>query len=334
MPYDHVLATWYPSRHSYCWTCLFHQVLDFIRGHCTSRSLGRLVSHYLSERFEFPACHLHHHPIWWEILMEESSFLNHFLIGFLLGMISSLIILARLMKKIDNALRHTSHVSKEVFHRILSLKSSPKRYRTTSGAKDLAGQAKAWVLQLIDQNYDPSIFSLSMTCLCLIELRQTTLFILRTASELDRKLADDELDEQARFNQIDIYSLEKTTVGLLPAPMARSKYWSKKTPLVLQNVLYLGNESMAEAVAAASFNLDLLAKKTYQGQERKTLQLFTRTRRSKEDWFYRLVNATQIDAWRREIDHRMSSDFQSDNSSTVIDCWSLLAFWFVSWSLG
>ena len=251
--------------------------------------------------------------------LEKSSFLQIFLIGFLLGLISSIIVLAQLLKKINKALHHTSNVSKKVFHRLIPFSNdssaSSNKSETISNQNNSTDRPKTWMFYLVDSTYDPLMISFSMTRLCRIELRQNFLFVFRTEFNLDRKSTDDELDKKANFNQIDIYNLDETTIGLLPTNINRSKYWSKKSPLVLQNILYLGHESIS--TENNSFDLDLLTKKIYSNQERKILQLFTRTRRSKEEWFYRFINASQINSWRHELNHRLPADFYSDETSQV-----------------
>lgn len=251
--------------------------------------------------------------------VEKSSFLHIFLIGFLLGLIGSIIVLAQLLKKINKVLHHTSNVSKKMFHRLIPFSSdsaaASNKPKINFNRNDSTDRPKTWMFYLVDSNFDPLMISFSMTRLCRIELRQNILFVFRTEFNLDRKSTDDELNRKANFNQIDIYNLDETTIGLLPTNINRSKYWSKKSPLILQNILYLGYESIS--TEKTSFDLDLLTKKIYSNQERKVLQLFTRTRRSKEEWFYRFINASQVNSWRHELDHRLPADFHSDETSQV-----------------
>jgi len=64
-------------------------------------------------------------------------------------------------------------------------------------------------------------------------------------------------------------------------------------------------------------NLSISLNKKNENNIQKTLFLFTRTRRSKEDWFYRFVNASQLDSWRKEICYQLEQDETEHNQKQV-----------------
>ena len=170
--------------------------------------------------------------------------------------------------------------------------------------------SKIWMYELRDENYNPHTFSFSMTNICLIEIKKNLLFLFQPSKEPDHKLNDNELYSKVTFKQIRIYNLNKAIIGLLPLNMIYSKYWSKKSPIVLKNILFLRNE----IIQTSSTDLST----SNENNIRKTLFLFTRTRRSKEDWFYRFVNASQIKSWKKEVHYQLEHYKPINNKKQVL----------------
>ena len=164
----------------------------------------------------------------------------------------------------------------------------------------------AWMYTLREAEYDPSTFSFSKAQLCLIEIRQMSLLIFRPIEEPNHKLSDHELHQTANFDHVEIYDLNQAMIGLLPSEMVRSKYWSKKCPIVLRHVRYLGRRSVP---VPSEDHKEMIGTTS--------LLLFSRTRRSKEDWFYRFINASQLDAWRDELRYRSMKDSMMNGPEQV-----------------
>jgi hypothetical protein len=176
--------------------------------------------------------------------------------------------------------------------------------------------SRTWMYELRDKIYNSHEFSFSMTNICLIKIEKNILFVYQPSKEPDHKLNDDELYSKVSFDQVRIYNLNKAIIGLLPINMVRSKYWSKKSPIVLQNILYLRNEFIQ--TSSSMTNLSISLNKKNENNIQKTLFLFTRTRRSKEDWFYRFVNASQLDSWRKEIRYQLEQDETEHDEKQVL----------------
>lgn len=153
---------------------------------------------------------------------------------------------------------------------------------------------KTWMYELDDDIYNPQKFSYTKTKLCLIEIRKNILFVFQPLKNPNRKLNDKELHAKVRFNQVRSYNLDEAKVGLLPVNVPRSKYWSKKTPIVLRNLRYV----RTECLSSSSNTED-------QDQMKEILFLFARTRRSKEEWFYRFTYASQLNLWKDEIQYQL-----------------------------
>jgi hypothetical protein len=212
-----------------------------------------------------------------------------FLFGFLIGLI-----LLYFFKRLNLLHRYNRRL---FFPNIFSLeKHEEEKFSSINSSK-------IWMYELREENYNPHTFSLSMTNICLIEIQNNILFLFQPSKEPDHKLNDYELHSNVSFNQIRIYNLNKAIVGLLPTNMISSKYWSKKSPIVLKNILHLRNEF----VETSEINPPRLSNKIH---VRETLFLFTRTRRSKEDWFYRFVNASKFHSWRKEIYYQLEQHFR------------------------
>ncbi|CAF0728540.1 unnamed protein product [Adineta ricciae] len=165
--------------------------------------------------------------------------------------------------------------------------------------------------ELDDEVYNLQKFSYTKTKLCLIEIRKNILFIFQSLKKPNRKLNDKELHGKVRFSQVRSYNLDEAKVGLSPVNVPRSKYWSKKTPIVLRNLRYLRTEYLSSSSNTEN-----------QGQTNETLFLFARTCRSKEEWFYRFTYASQLNLWKDEIQYQLERDqtVQSTKQISVANC--------------
>ncbi|CAF1298152.1 unnamed protein product [Adineta ricciae] len=165
---------------------------------------------------------------------------------------------------------------------------------------------KTWMHELDDEIYNSQTFSYTKTKLCLIEIRKNILFVFQSLKKPNRKLNDKELHAKVRFNQVRSYNLDEAKVGLLPVNVPRSKYWSKKTPIVLRNLRYVRTEYLSSSSNTKN-----------QGQMKETLFLFARTCRSKEEWFYRFTYASQLNLWKDEIQYQLEHDQTVQNTKQV-----------------
>ena len=246
----------------------------------------------------------------WPLLID-------FLAGSLTGSILSVFVILFLFRKARRVLRFTSILPKRYLFNLSSFGKKPPPTAVPSmesmNSKDLFSRSKAWVYELRHHAYDPSDFSFSITHLCLIELRKHILLISQPRTEPDHRLNDHELYSHVDFQRIDTYDLSRVTVSLAPKQMTRSNYWSKKSPIVLSHVLCLKSELIGNPPTDV---LELTRDADLAG-ERTTLLFFPRTRRSKEDWFYRFVHASQSERWRNDIRHRLPQGESSQASPQV-----------------
>ena len=235
--------------------------------------------------------------------MEKSHApLMDLLFGSIIGFVLSTFISLYYFKTIKSlVLRLTSNRSTSFLAYLLptrkhnsSLEQPHHENRCLVGSLDCS---TAWMFNLREAEYDPSTFSFSKAQLCLIEIRQSSLLIFRPIEEPNHKLSDNELHQTVNLDHVEIYDLNQAMIGLLPSEMVRSKYWSKKCPIVLRHVRYLGRTSV---LVPAEDQKEIVGTTS--------LLLFSRTRRSKEDWFYRFINASQLDGWRAELRYRSMED--------------------------
>ncbi|UJR33437.1 hypothetical protein I4U23_020882 [Adineta vaga] len=189
---------------------------------------------------------------------------------------------------------------------LLSFKSYSINEREQFYSMETIDSSKTWMYELNEEQYNVHKFSYSMTKICLVEIQRNILFISQPLKEPNRQLTDKELHSKVSINETRMYNLSEANVGLLPNKMQRSKYWSKKTPIVLRNVLYLQNQSLV-----------IPSGKTNQNHINVTLILFARTRRSKEEWFYRFVHASQLDLWRNEILYQIEQNQIIPNTKKI-----------------
>lgn len=250
-------------------------------------------------------------------MARKWPFLIDFLAGSLTGLILSVLVVLFLFRKARRVLRSTSILPKRYSFNLSSFGRKPSTTEEPSmeslNSKDLSSRLKAWVYELRHHAYDPSDFSFSITHLCLIELREHILLISRPRTEPDHRLTDHELYSHVDFHRIDTYDLSRVTASLAPKQMTRSNYWSNKSPIVLNHVLCLNSELIGNPLSEV---LERTRDPDLAG-ERTTLLFFPRTRRSKEDWFYRFVHASQLERWRNDIRHRLPQEKSSQASPQV-----------------
>ena len=248
-------------------------------------------------------------------MARKLPFFIDLLAGLLVGLILSVLVALFLFKKARRVLRFTSILPKWYLFKLFSFgKSQSLPKKRPVALLFPKPRSKAWVYKLPNQIYDRSDFSFSMAQLCLIELRENILLISHPRREPDHKLTDDELYSQIDFHRIDTYDLDRVTVSLAPKQITRSNYWSKKSPIVLNDVLCLNSELLGNPLPP----LLELSEDAHLAGDRATLIFFPRTRRSKEDWFYRFDHASQLDRWRNDIQHRLPKEKSPQESPQVV----------------
>jgi hypothetical protein len=237
-----------------------------------------------------------------------------FFIGFSLGSIIALIILVCLLERVQHSLRLTLNRIKQFSMTLFQLTNNCRTTNNINAKSITFNLSTSWMYELRKQIYEPLTFRLSMAHLCCIEIRQQYLLIFRSNNELDRKLTDSQLNSTAHFDNVDIYDLTEATIGLMPMNMIRSKYWSKKFPIILRHVIHVRTRSVS------SLSIDnecSMLNNNNESRQRLTLTLFTRTRRSKEHWFYRFIHAAQLNAWQKELQYRVEYDELSNECNKV-----------------
>ncbi|KAJ6653733.1 hypothetical protein lerEdw1_008759 [Lerista edwardsae] len=162
--------------------------------------------------------------------------------------------------------------------------------------------------------YDPEIYHPSVTHSVFVTLEDSTLKLSYPKSNIPRRATFEEEIAEPTFVNHRHYDMSGTKVFLSPPGLARKRMWNKKYPvcLLFPDQDALGGKGTTECETDPSREKGVRQrqaagpesplKQPTDPQER-TLYLFGRTGREKEEWFQHLLKAAQADGYQPHSSH-------------------------------
>ncbi|XP_037133435.1 testis-expressed protein 2 [Syngnathus acus] len=154
---------------------------------------------------------------------------------------------------------------------------------------------KGWMNEI--QDYDPETYHSALTHSVFATLEGSRLRLDTPQSNISRRATYDEKLNEPTFVKSRSYRLERSKVFLLPSVLARKRLWNPKYPICIQ--LASGGNSQEESGRRSEDSQEVEQPRTtptssYQhfSEPRKTLYLFGRTGREKEEWFRHFLLAS------------------------------------------
>ncbi|XP_042294430.1 testis-expressed protein 2-like [Sceloporus undulatus] len=164
---------------------------------------------------------------------------------------------------------------------------------------------KGWMNQMY--SYDPEIYHPSLTHSVFVTLEDSTMKFSYPKNNIPRRATFEEQISEAVFVNHRHYEISGAKVFLVPPGLARKRMWNKKYPICIlfpdqldQSSKGIGDQdpdhqrekSTKKRVAPGQ---ETPVKHPAENQER-TLYLFGRTGRDKEEWFQHLARASRVES--------------------------------------
>ncbi|XP_053132614.1 testis-expressed protein 2-like isoform X2 [Hemicordylus capensis] len=184
---------------------------------------------------------------------------------------------------------------------------------------------KGWMNEMY--SYDPEIYHPSLTHSVFVTLEDSTLKLSYPKNNIPRRATFEEEILEAAFVSHRHYEMSGTKVFLFPPGLARKRMWNKKYPIC---VLFPDHDELLGSKGPSEHDMDPSREKSMKrrqpapGQEgplktpadpqERTLYLFGRTGRDKEEWFQHLVKASQAEGYEPHNAHQCEIRSASDSS--------------------
>ncbi|XP_015231338.1 PREDICTED: testis-expressed sequence 2 protein-like isoform X2 [Cyprinodon variegatus] len=169
---------------------------------------------------------------------------------------------------------------------------------------------KGWMNEI--SNYDPETYHATLTHSVFVRLEGSIIRLSKPNHNIARRASHNEPKSDMSFVSQKIYDLSNSKVYLVPQNLARKRVWNKKYPICIE----LGRQddfmSKAEderSEASESSTSELNGERTSAAQDRRssvtrrdrTIFLFGRTGREKEEWFQRFLSASNVRADLKQV---------------------------------
>lgn len=162
---------------------------------------------------------------------------------------------------------------------------------------------KGWMNEM--SNYDPDTYHATLTHSVFVRLEGSTIRLSKPNHNIARRAAHNDPKPDVSFVSQKIYDLKNSKVYLVPPSLARKRVWNKKYPICIE--LGTQDDFMSKAEQDRSLSSETSSsgnngEKSSGAQERQsslsrkdlTIFLFGRTGREKEEWFQRLLKASNV----------------------------------------
>ncbi|KAL4240932.1 Tabersonine 6 [Mactra antiquata] len=199
------------------------------------------------------------------------------------------------------------------------------------------GCFKGWMNELLD--YQSDTYSINQTHSVYVHLEGTTLRLRRPKINVPKRAMWDEPNPNPQFIHQRHFNIEGSKVSLLPAGLVKKRLWSKKYPICValassgkKQVVKQdstgtsdSNGSQTGSKMSSSHSTDSVQGFEFVSEQKcdsSVLYLFARTCREKEQWYKRLVSASQgtplknhILEIRRLIESSLSANYKRSGST-------------------
>ncbi|XP_047221107.1 testis-expressed protein 2-like isoform X2 [Girardinichthys multiradiatus] len=164
---------------------------------------------------------------------------------------------------------------------------------------------KGWMNEI--SNYDAETYHATLTHSVFVRLEGTIIRLSKPNHNIARRAAHNEPKSDVSFVSQKIYDLSNSKVYLVPLNLARKRVWNKKYPICIElgrqedfMSKAEGNKSEGSETSSSGIN----GERTSGAQDRqsslsrrdRTIFLFGRTGREKEEWFQRFLSASNVRA--------------------------------------
>ncbi|KAL4657914.1 testis-expressed sequence 2 protein-like isoform X1 [Arapaima gigas] len=178
------------------------------------------------------------------------------------------------------------------------------------------GVFKGWMNEIY--SYDPETYHASLTHSVFVRLEGPVLRLSKPSRSIARRATFSESKPDVTYVSQKTYCLTDSKVYLMPQNLARKRLWNKKYPICVELTKQQhfmpkaqadqdedggdGAEevSRSEELPGPSFGA-LEPSQTLDAKDHKTLYLFGRTGREKEEWFRRLSMASRLKAEPKKV---------------------------------
>ncbi|XP_072561430.1 testis-expressed protein 2-like isoform X1 [Paramormyrops kingsleyae] len=154
------------------------------------------------------------------------------------------------------------------------------------------GIFKGWMNEI--HNYDPETYHATLTHSVFVRLEGCTLRLSKPNRNVSRRATFNEPKPDVTYVSQKIYDLTDSKIFLMPQNLARKRVWNKKYPICVELARQDGLMSKAPVDEVGPADADRSA-----GEH--TLYLFGRTGREKEEWFRRILLASQLKSEAKKL---------------------------------
>lgn len=162
---------------------------------------------------------------------------------------------------------------------------------------------KGWMNEI--QDYDPETYHATLTRSVFVRLEGSMLRLSTPNKNIPRRASYGEPKLDVTHISQRIYKLTDSKVFLVPQSLARKRIWNKKYPICIE----LGKQD--DFISKAEGEHSEMSEEGEKEEPFATLYLFGRTGREKEEWFRRILLASNH---KSEAPHKISS-LQENKSS-------------------
>ncbi|KAM4751313.1 testis-expressed protein 2-like isoform 2-T4 [Anableps anableps] len=169
---------------------------------------------------------------------------------------------------------------------------------------------KGWMNEI--SNYDPETYHATLTHSVFVRLEGHVIRLSKPNHNIARRAAHNEPKPDVSFVSQKIYDLNNSKVYLVPPNLAKKRIWNKKYPICIElgrqdDFMSKAEEDRSEASETLSSGIN--GERTNGAQDRQssvskrdlTIFLFGRTGREKEEWFQRLLSASNVKVDVRKV---------------------------------